>query len=169
MSNQITPKLNGLLSKELKKFGASTYLCERLSSESFRTRMVAWLMRKYCEKPHKMEFVENFCALIGNEISLNRAKYCLFEVMPTPLSELETLPEYKTIRATLNHLHRSDELWDELLQFCYPKIMWLVIEERHELGDEPRDIAVRLNLSYSLVYRVVRAHKLRKMVKQINR
>ncbi len=141
---------------EFASLGADFRICHRLVSMR-QLPYLSWLLHRIVERDDKsrgiVEALETFVAYCGDDrITFSKVKYAYFEFNIAPLCELEKRPEYGRVRDELRFIVDSSKFWDSVLPFNYNHARRLAAERMFGRGDNPRDVACMLSVSYRQAY-----------------
>lgn len=142
--------LNGLIALELCKYGATKEIAKRLIDTN-RNALIAWLFSKMPRKGQTdASIAEALSDSSRGELSptyILKLKYRYFPCSPRKVKLINN------VLSALSKSYGCDSLWEELILVCPSMCRKVAVIAKLEQGENPRDVAVLIGVSYALAYR----------------
>lgn len=150
--------MDNLILLEARKFGIDDHVLERLSPYCGRS-LVTWVLRRlHANNDSITPWLRLLADSVEGDWTYSKLKYAYFSSTITPLAELKTRREYKILRDTLESATCVTEFWDSILPYAYRGVVRFAAEILFENGDDPIDVAVKLDISVRLAYYIRKAY-----------
>lgn len=142
--------MKDLIRQEFTRLGGNDELFERLWKYGDRP-IISWYLRQtcFCEVD-----LQNVCMLPQVDLTYTQIRYLYYSFKRTSLLLLMGRQEYGFLRLTLDSQYPFSELWISLLCYAYKSAICVAIEILSLSIADANEVANRLNVSKSLVYKV---------------